>query len=156
MSLRQAVGLAALTGLRSMAPAAVLSDYLVNHQNSGDNLSPLQSPLKDARIATALKLTTVGEMFGDKMPFTPNRTDPMPVFGRAFIGAVIAASFAPAGERIRYAGFGALAAVIGAMFGYGTRSALGTVLRIPDPLLGFAEDMLVVATARSLVEEGEV
>lgn len=154
MSLRQAVGFAALTGLRSMAPAAVLSDYLVNHQNSGD--SPMLSPLKDSRIANVLKLAAVGEMFGDKMPFTPNRTDPMPIFGRAFIGAVIAASFAPEGDRLRYAGFGALAAVIGAMFGYGIRSALGTVLRIPDPLLGFAEDMLVVATARALAEEREV
>jgi uncharacterized membrane protein len=152
MTLRKAVGLGALSGMRSMTPLAVLGDYLANNPNS-DYEGTILGVLNDPRISNALKIAAAGEMIGDKMPFTPNRTDPMPVFGRAFIGALLGAAVAEEGKRLRYAALGALAAVIGAMFGYGIRSTLGGILRIPDPLLGIAEDVLVVATARAIIEE---
>ena len=69
--LPETLALATLTGMRSMSGPAILA-----HRGGG----PLQY---------AVGALAVGEMLADKTSFTGNRTDPLPLAGRAVIAALI-------------------------------------------------------------------
>jgi len=147
-----ALGLGMLAGMRSMAAPALLSDHLQHASTPPLEGTPVQF-LGTPGAAAALKLLAAGEMFADKTPFIPDRTSPIALGGRVLSGALVGAAVcAAAGRR---AETGALIGVVGAVaatYGmYHLRRRLGEELSLPDPVLGVAEDLLVVAGGCALL-----
>lgn len=123
-ALTETVLVGALTGMRSMAgPAMVVKRYG----------GPLQ-----ALAAVA----AVGEMVADKTTVVPNRTDPVPLIGRAVMGAFVGGVIARHHRHSLVAG-GALGAVVAVAAAH-----LAFRARIHAPMdttsSGFLEDAVVV------------
>jgi len=101
------------TGLRTMTPIAVLCwfayfKYLPLEGTWGSWAGTLVS-------ACVFTVFAVGEWIGDKLPRTPNRTDPFPLTARLILGGLVGA-LAATGER-GPALEGVILCVIGAAFG---------------------------------------
>jgi uncharacterized membrane protein len=126
-SWRQIVALGAITGMRSMAGPAALA------RARGGGSVP-------ATMALA-----VGEMIADKLPTAGDRVAPLPLIGRATIGAVIGAIVAHDHDGDMLAGglLGAATAVVAAELAFHVRRRLP----VPNLLAGLLEDALVVGIA---------
>lgn len=150
MPLEKAVGLGALAGMRSMIALATVRDDidLVAEGVDGSILALLRTPGAER----VMKLMAAGEMIIDKLPFTPARTSPAPLIGRAVIGAMLG-MMVSGEDRQRGALVGALAAITGAMLAYRARKSLHERYGIPDPILGMMEDAAVVALTRSVARD---
>lgn len=139
--LRSAAALGAVSGMRTFGGWAGLA---------------LRGRMSDRRLRTAFLLAAAGEMAGDKTPWVPPRSDPAALAGRVISGAL-------AGRLVggaRGARLGAATAAATTASSQRARALIGRRLGIPDPLLGVAEDAIVlgVATAAARApdaEEGE-
>ncbi len=135
--------LGVIAGMRSMGAPALVSDHLARTQSPAPEQSSLRW-LGTAKAANVTKFLAVGEIVGDKLPFTPARIAPGPLFGRVMSGGLSGAVLCSAeGKR---AGLGAVigvaAAAAGAYGFYHLRRTWGQRLPVPDPVLGAAEDVL--------------
>ena len=72
-----------------MAPA-LTSSYFLTHPSPLLEASLLKS-MASPKAANALRLMALGELVGDKLPKTPNRTAPLPLAGRAALGGLCGA-----------------------------------------------------------------
>jgi len=124
--LPETLALATLTGMRSMSGPAILA-----HRNGG----PLQY---------AVGALAAGEMLADKTSFTGNRTDPLPLAGRAVIAALIGGVLAHrAHANVVVGGLVAAAAAVAA-----AHLAFHVRRRLPAGALGgVIEDAAVLALA---------
>lgn len=141
----RAVGMGAITGLRSTAGPATLSRAI----SSGrlENLDgTIFAALGSARTAKVLTLFEVGEMIADKLPIVPSRMSPQPLLGRALSGAAVGAALFASENGNKAAGgtLGAAAAVAGAYAGEQLRAQLGQRLGVPDALVALLEDGIVL------------
>lgn len=143
--LYRAVGLAAISGLRSMAAPALLSRAVRRGDLEGLQDTPFAA-LGSARISTALQLLMIGEMVADKTPFIPSRTSAPALLGRAFSGALAGAALFVAGERRPISGavLGALSAGAAAYAGEQFRAQGTRKLGVPDQVLALLEDCIVL------------
>ena len=141
----RALGLGAITGLRSTAGPAALSRAISSGRVEVLD-GTLFAALGSARAAKILTLFEVGEMIVDKLPIAPSRTSPQPLLGRALSGAAVgAALFASEGENRAAGGaLGAVAAVAGAFAGEQLRAQVGQRLGVPDALVALLEDGAVL------------
>ncbi len=139
----QAACLGVIAGMRSMGTPALVSDRLARTPSPALERSPLRW-LGTDRAATITKFLAAGEIVGDKLPFTPSRIAPGPLFGRVLSGGLSGAALCVAdGKRAEVgAVIGVAGAVAGAYGFYHLRRTLGQKLPIPDPILGAAEDVL--------------
>ncbi len=145
LALFETVGLAAITGLRSMAGPALLSRAIRRggvEQLQGTPFAALGSP----RISTLLQLLMVGEMIADKTPFIPARTSTAALAARALSGALVGAALATgAGQHpVMGAVFGGPSAVAAAYAGETFRVRGTQKLGVPGSVLGFLEDGIVL------------
>ena len=141
----QVAGWGLITGMRSMAAPALLSEHLRQHPSphlAGSWFGLLSSPA----TATLFKLLAAGEMAVDKLPILPDRTAKGPLGGRVVVGALVGAALAAAkGERpVIGAVIGGAAAIVGAHAGYYFRTWLEKRLQAPDPLMAVIEDVAVL------------
>ena len=144
MSAPRALGLGAISGLRSLSGPAFVSRAASRGDLDLDGtiLAFLGSP----RISKALVLMELGELVGDKLPATPSRTSPPPLLGRAASGALVgAAVFVSEGRRATTgAALGSTAAIAGAFAGERLRALAVEKTGLPDPVVALAEDATVV------------
>lgn len=145
-----AAALGAIAGLRCIsAPAAVshqLSEKLI-HWRRG----PVDSFLSDKTVSSVLLAAAAGEMVADKLPFMPDRIKPGPLAIRAASGAAVGWVVGRTPEsRALLALVGAASAVVTTFAAYGLRRYLAKRTFLPDALVGFGEDALVVALARNV------
>src|SRR5690606_6410857 len=117
--------LGAASGLRSMAAPSQVSRHLAG---AAPNSAPgrVAEFLARKPVRSLLQIAALGEMIADKLPGIPDRIEPGPLVGRAFLGGAAGAVCARIhGESD---GLGALvggvAAVVGAFAGYHMRRAL--------------------------------
>jgi hypothetical protein len=103
----------------------------------------LRGRVADRRLRGALLAAAAGEMAGDKTPWVPPRSDPAALAGRVISGA-LAGRLA---DGARGARLGAATAAASTYASERARALLGQRLGIPDPVLGAAEDALVLAVA---------
>lgn len=124
--LPETLALATLTGMRSLSGAAILA-----HRAGG----PLQY---------AVGVLAAGEMLADKTTLVGNRTDPLPLAGRAAIAALIGGVLAHrAHANVVAGGLAAAAAAVAA-----AHLAFHVRRRLPDGALGgLIEDAAVLALA---------
>jgi uncharacterized membrane protein len=123
----KAVALGAMSGMRSMAGPAVLA---INAEE--------QTPL-----TRAVPVMAIGEMIADKTPFIGNRIDPLPLAGRAFMGAIVGGLIAREEDASVVLGglIGAATAVVVAHLAY--RARVYAQDRV-GASAGFIEDGVVV------------
>ena len=151
----QAARLGAVAGMRSMIAINVLSDHLAKSDPKALQDTPL-ALLKTPAASTALKAAAAGELLADKMPFTPARITPPPLLWRVMWGALLGAALTMDKRRpnpLPAALIGGVAALLTTYLAYFVRKQAGQRLRIPDPMLGAAEDALAVALSASISRE---
>jgi uncharacterized membrane protein len=142
---RTAAGLAALTGLRSMAGPALLSRAV----RRGD-VKGLQgtwfAALGYPKVSTALQTLMIGEMVADKTPFIPARTSAPALLGRALSGALVGATLFADAERRASSSvvLGALCAIAAAYTGEKLRVEGPEKLGVSSLILGLLEDGIVL------------
>jgi uncharacterized membrane protein len=144
VSTSQALGLGAISGLRSFSGPAFLSLAASSGRLDLDG-SPLGF-LGSKRLSLALKLMALGELVGDKASITPSRTSPPVLLWRAATGGFVgAASFVSEGRGATTgAALGSSAAVAMAAIGERLRALVGEKTGLPDPLVALAEDGVVI------------
>ena len=119
--------LGAITGMRSMAGPAALS-------------------LRGAGTLRALvPLLAAGEMVADKTSFVGDRVDPLPLAGRALMGALAGGTVAREAGASALAGglVGAMTAIVVAHLAYRVR----TRLPVSTTVGGLMEDAIVIGLA---------
>ena len=129
----KAVALGAMSGMRSMAGPAVLA---INAE-------------EQTALTRAVPVMAIGEMIADKTPFIGNRIDPLPLAGRAFMGAIVGGLIAREEDAsVVLGGFiGAATAVIVAHLAYRARIYASDRL---GSSAGFIEDGVVVGMGAAL------
>ncbi len=145
----------ALAGLRSMAAPALLSRAARRHDMASPETVPLANLL--SHLSPLLQVLMVGEMIADKTPFVPSRTSTPALFGRALSGALVAAAlFASEGRDSKGSAalLGALSAMAAAYAGENLRVQATEKLGVPDAVLAFLEDGLVLYLGKRLLEKG--
>ena len=149
-----AAAVGAISGLRSTAAPALLT-YELAGDAVGPAASGLEAMLTSKGVARGLTFVAGLEMVADKAPFTPDRTDPGPLIGRALLGSLTAAALAAHRRQpvALPALVGAAAAVGSAFAAFHLRRYAGERLNVPDRLLGLVEDAVVIGAARALGSE---
>ncbi len=144
MSASRALGLGAISGLRSLSGPAFVSRAASRGDLDLDRtvFAFLGSP----RIFKALVLMELGELVGDKLPATPSRTALPPLLGRAASGALVgAAVFVSEGRRATTgAALGSTAAIVAAFAGERLRALAVEKTGLPAPVVALAEDATVL------------
>lgn len=107
--------------------------------------------LKKNRAASVVTALALGELIADKLPFTPNRTDPPGLAARVLSGAACAAalsaSYGANRKSIATSAFvGGVAAVAGAYVGMTVRRKLRAQLQVNDAVIAVAEDALAISS----------
>ena len=147
-----ALVLGVVSGMRSMLAAAALSLSLSRHPELTPPISPVQW-FTLPPLAVFLALLAVGELVGDKLPRTPNRTALGPFLARVVLGAITGAAFVQIGHVNAW--FGAASGGVGAItstFGmFHARRYVGRITGIKDPWSGAMEDLVAIALALSVV-----
>jgi uncharacterized membrane protein len=144
VSVSRALGLGAITGLRSLSGPAFLC-RAASHGRldlAGTVFSFIGSP----RLSKVLILMELGELVGDKLPATPSRTSLPPLLGRTVSGAIVGAVvFVSEGRRAMIgAALGSTAAIVAAFAGERLRALAVEKTGLPDPVVALAEDATVL------------
>jgi len=141
----QSIFMGVITGMRSLSGPALVSNYLVNKQSLELEDSTFRF-LASPKVRNGLTALALGEMVADKLPIIPDRISPVPLLGRAVAGAICGASICRAeSERAEIGAVGgAVAAIASAYCFYYLRKRLAEGAQIPDPLIGLAEDIIVI------------
>lgn len=148
----QALGLGAVAGMRSMMAPALLSHALRRHPSgrlAHSALSWLQTPA----AANILKTLAGAELVGDKLPSTPDRTEPSPLISRALSGALVGAVLYKTnrGRLLTGAVVGGLGAVAGSFAAFHLRQLADQRTPLKEPWTGLIEDVLTVATGQAVL-----
>jgi uncharacterized membrane protein len=146
-----AVGIGVVAGLRSLMAPAVVSwaahlGWLKLH---GSPLAFMGSTLAVAIFS----LLAIGELIADKLPKTPKRTTPAPLFARILMGGLCGACLYASANQSLFVGalFGGIGGVIGAFGGYEIRRRLGNKLNVKDIFIALCEDLIAIGLACFLV-----
>lgn len=127
---------------------ALGASFLAGIGSGNRSLLPLavQSWKTPQRSMLARILVTVlaaGELFGDKLPFAPDRRAPLLLAGRALTGGLVAFGTAPRGRaRIANVLVGSAAAILATYAGARLRKQLGR--RLPGIVGALVEDALTM------------
>ena len=152
-TLSRVISLGAVAGLRAMLAPALFSRAASSYRKAdfGDSL------LASEYVPAVLGALAVGELVGDKLPQTPNRTELPGLAARIVSGAVVGGSVAAGYKKSVPAGIalGALAAVAAAYAGQNIRRAVSNESGIPSPLLGAVEDLIAVGIATAALQDSE-
>ncbi len=149
-TLVQVAGYGLIAGSRSMTAPALFSRAAARHPQrlAGTPFGVLTSP----RAQQVLTVAAVGELIGDKLPFTPSRLDPLPLGGRIAVGAFIGAAVCRSADQPVIGGalVGGATAVLGAWLGYTWRTLAAQHLHLPSLVSGLIEDAIVVVAGRQV------
>lgn len=124
-----AAGIGLVAGMRSMSALALVGSRLASRST-----------------AILLKVMAAGEIVADKTPSIPSRTEPASIAGRLTFGGAAAGFVAwKMGDSIPAAvAVGAGTAFASTHLFYQLRKRAGEMTAIPDPLLGAAEDGIML------------
>jgi len=142
------------TGLRSVTPLGVMAR---NHDNPAITAGWKTWPVMNSSIGRiGLQLGWLGELIGDKLPFTPSRTQPSALAGRLAMGALAGLAIGTTGTNTSLKPTTALAGIVGATAGsfggYHYRSFLSGELGLPDLPGALIEDVAAFTLARKAIE----
>lgn len=142
-----------IAGMRAMSAPA-----LVSHRLSHIEPAPLADSklhfLTSPKTATITKVMAAGELVGDKLPSSPDRTAFPQILGRIGSGAACGAALSEVeGNEASYGAVaGSLGALVGTFAFFHLRRWLTHDKGIPDPLVALAEDALTIGWGWKVVE----
>lgn len=147
MNLACAAGIGAVSGLRSMAGPAIVSEA------ASRNIVRLRKTpmawLASDRAARVSAVLAVGEMIADKLPFTPDRTGAPMLAVRAAAGALC--GYAICGKG-RSRSNGVAAALVGGLAALATSYAgLHYRKRLPSIAAALLEDAVAVGSGAAVI-----
>ncbi|MGE5645569.1 MAG: DUF4126 family protein [Acidobacteriota bacterium] len=148
-----AIGIGAIAGLRTLIAPAIVSRYV--HRKDLKLHSSRLKFLKSGKAANAFAAFALGELVNDKLPFTPNRTQPPSLAARIASGALCGAALYSARRHgpVRGALLGGLGAAAGSFGGLELRRRIGRRLHVPDRAVAVAEDALAVTGGVAIVRQ---
>jgi uncharacterized membrane protein len=151
--IKQIIGLGAVAGMRSSFAPALLSHYLHKHPS----VALKKSGFKYVQSAPANILTKVmalGEVIGDKLPKTPNRTDYPQVLGRIASGGFVGATIAKANKKNAIMGalMGATSALISTFSFFYLRKYTSSLPNVSNVTSGAAEDILALTIGLAVMQ----
>jgi len=139
--------LGGVTGLRTMTPIAVVTWFAWRGQ------LPLAGTwgfwcAKPISVAI-FTLFALGELYGDKLPQTPNRTAPGPLIARICFGGLVGSLVATGlhGSVAAGALLGAAAALAGSFLGFHLRRYLVKTRGMADFAVALVEDAIAIFLA---------
>jgi uncharacterized membrane protein len=141
------LGLGFASGLRSLAPAAVVASAAhlgwLNLNNS-----PLAF-MASIIAVIIFSLLAVVELIGDLPPQTPKRTAPVPLIAHILIGGLCGACICAATNQSLIVGVivGAVGGLVGAFAGYEIRRQLVRALNVKDIFIAQLEDLVTIGLA---------
>lgn len=161
--LATALGLGVLTGVRSLRAIALLATEQEDDARGWLRAHPLWTrephrPIADAlrsrALTRALRGGALAEALADKLPDLPARIEPVPLLGRAAIGALVGAAAAELAnaDRVAPALAGAAGAIAGAYGAYHLRRWVTEHTDVPDQVVAFAEDAVVFGAGKLLAK----
>ena len=137
--------LGGLTGLRTMTPMAVLCWF----SYAGDLPVHRSWAFWTTKLVTAVVFTVLaaGELIGDKLPNTPNRTSPFALVARMVFGGLVGAIGATGlhGSILEGILLGVISAIAGTFLGFHLRQHLVKDRAFPDLQVALVEDGLTLA-----------
>lgn len=138
----KAASLGAVAGLRALTAPALLGYFASSEKDDDLKNNPLASP----KVSAAVGLLAVGELVGDKLPFTPNRTEIPGLAARIVSGAFVGGSICAARKKFVLTGaiLGAASAVAAAYAGQNIRRIISEESDVPSAVLGAVEDVIAV------------
>ena len=153
MSAPRALGLGAISGLRSLSGPAFVSRAA--SRGGLDLDGTFLAFLGSSRLSKALFLMELGELAGDKLPVAPSRTALPPLLGRAASGGVVGAAVFVSEGRCATAGaaLGASAAVVAAVAGERLRAIVVEKIGLPGTVVALAEDAIVLLVGLSSLRD---
>lgn len=100
-------------------------------------------------VAIAFTVLALGELVGDKLPRTPDRTSPGPLLARLTMGGLGGAICATgmSGPGLEGVLLGVLGALLGAFAGFMIRRDLVQRHGCPDWIIAVAEDLFTILCA---------
>jgi uncharacterized membrane protein len=154
LALMFAFGIGVMAGLRSLTAPAVVA--WAAHWGWLDLSNSYLAFLESAAARYVLSVLAVCELLADKVPSAPNRTAPLGLGTRILTGAVSGMAVVYTANLSLIVGgvLGALGGLTGAFAGYEARRRLVQKLRIPDPVIAVAEDVLAIAGSLILLYRG--
>ena len=132
------------TGLRAFTPIALLSWVAVwGWIPLGGSRLAFLGTITGAVITSFL---AIGELIGDKLPFTPSRLAPGPLGGRILTAALAATAFSLGTGQPWMLGLvsGAIGSVSGAFAGFHARQFLVRRARLRDWIIAVVEDLVTI------------
>lgn len=149
----QVIGLGTLAGMRTLSAPVIATHILSNNPSKRLQKSPLRF-MQSTTVAAVLKVLSVTELIADKLPSTPNRIEPAGVAGRCLSGALAGASIykAVGGKSLTGALIGGATAIAATYGSYYLRKNVVKANHIADPLIGAAEDALVIGAGFGLTK----
>lgn len=139
--------LGGLTGLRTFTPLAVVCWFAYRgHLDVEDTWGGWAARLS---VVTIITLLAAGELLGDKLPQTPNRTALLPLIARIAVGGLVGALAATGlhGSAIEGALLGSASAFAGTFVGFHIRRHLVVENGIKDIWVALTEDALTIGLA---------
>jgi len=132
-----------VAGLRSMTPLALLNWTSRIGVDTDSAIEQFLNAPASRMVSSAL---AVGELVGDKLPFTPSRLAAGPLIGRIVIGGLAGATICQRSRVSPIVGMaiGATAASAGSVAGYYGRQTLDKIKFVPDFVWASAEDTLAL------------
>jgi uncharacterized membrane protein len=139
--------LGAITGLRTMTPIAVLCWFAWRGDLDVEGTWAFWTAIHITPIV--FTVLAVGELIGDKLPMTPNRTAPGPLVARLVFGGLVGAIAATGlhGSAPEGIFLGAVSALAGAFLGFYLRQWLVKQKGLPDLAVALVEDLLAISLA---------
>ena len=136
--------LGAMTGSRTMTPIALVCLFAYRGNLGLDGTWAFWAAKPASVIIFAL--LAVGELIGDKLPKTPNRTALFPLIGRVCFGGLVGAIAATGvnGSTIEGGFLGAVSALVGTFVGYTIRREIVTRFGWKDLWVALCEDGIVI------------
>ncbi|GAB3504427.1 membrane protein [Spirosoma knui] len=152
----KAFGIGVIAGMRAVIAPALLSRKLVRTIPTKQPATPVQY-LAQPTTSMVLNVLAAGELIGDKLPGTPNRTLPTQFSGRVASGATCGAfvsqvegAGAPVGAVL-----GGLGAAVGTLAFFHLRQWLTHEAGLPDLAVALVEDALAIGAGWSIVNQIE-
>ena len=136
--------LGAMTGLRAMTPMAIVCFFAWRrHLWLVDTWGSWAMHPASVVIFSVL---AVGELIGDKLPRTPNRTALFPLLARVTFGGLVGALAATGmqGSALEGIFLGAVSALLGAFLGFHLRHRLVKEQGMQDLPVALVEDALAI------------
>ncbi|MVM35546.1 DUF4126 family protein [Spirosoma sp. HMF4905] len=143
-----------IAGMRSMMAPAFVS-YKLSHASTKPLANSKLHFLVSPKATMALELMAGGELIGDKLPNTPDRTAQPQLWGRIASGAMCGAALTEADDLS--VGYGAILGALGAAAGsfafFHLRHWLTHEKDVPDTLVALAEDALAIGAGLVLIND---